>query len=98
MFFVLFLGHPVLCADQGKYASQNKNTSKLVNPKRNERGVNQLSIIGCFNCGDHSHISKDFPKEVKLMRAAKSRLEYVERKIRTKRNAHTVLFLHCVKS
>ena len=38
---------------------------------------------------------KDCAKEMKLMRAVKSRLEHVERKNRTKRNAHTVLFALC---
>ena len=48
--------------------------------------------MGCSNCGDPSHILMEYPKEIKLMRAAKSRLEYMERKTGKKRSAHAVLF------
>ena len=82
-------------ARQGKYAFRNKGKGKGVSPKRSDRSVNPLSIMGCFNFGDPSHILKDCPKDVNLMRAAKSLLEYVERKTGSKRNAHTVLFALC---
>ena len=38
---------------------------------------------------------KDCPKDVNLMRAAKSRMEYMEWKKGRKRDAHTVLFALC---
>ena len=38
---------------------------------------------------------KDCPKKVNLMKAAKSRLEYLEKKTGTKRNTHTVMFTFC---
>ena len=82
----------ILYTGQGKYAFRNKGRSKRVSPKKNDKGVNPLSIMGCFNCGDPSHMLKDCSKEVNLMRAAKSRLEYAETKTGTKRNAHNVLF------
>ena len=51
--------------------------------------------MGCFNCGDPSHMLKNCPKDGDLMRAAKGRLEYLKRKTGKKRNAHTVLFALC---
>ena len=57
--------------------------------------VNPLSIIGCFNCGDLSHVQKDCPTEFYLMRAAGSKLECMEHKTRKKRNLHAVQFALC---
>ena len=51
--------------------------------------------MGCFNCGDPSHLLKNCPKEVDLLKAAKSRLEYMEKRQEKKRSDHTVLFALC---
>ena len=45
-----------------------------------EEGVSPLSIISCFSCGGPSHVLEGFPKEINLMKAAISRLEYLEHK------------------
>ena len=85
----------ILDEGQGKYAFRNKGRGNRTNSKRTEKGVNLLSIMGCFNCIDPTHVLKDFSMEVNLMRAAISRLEYMERKTGKKRNAHAVLFALC---
>ena len=51
--------------------------------------------MGCFNCVDPSHVLKDCPNEVKLTRAAKSGLEYMECKNGKKINTDVFLFALC---
>ena len=48
--------------------------------------------MGLFDCADPSHLLKNCPKEVVLLKESKNRLEYLEKKTGRKRNDHIVLF------
>ena len=66
-----------------------------ISSRKSTNKVDPLSIMGCLNSGDLSHLLKNCSREVDLQKAAKSRLEYMEKKTGKKRNAHTVLFALC---
>ena len=65
----------ILYGGQGKYAFRNKERDSRTNTRKTKKAVESLSITECFNCGNPSHMLKESPKDVSLMRAAKSRME-----------------------
>lgn len=60
-------------AGQGRYSRRREQGSW-------NRRMNPLSISGCFNCDDRSHMLKDCPKPRNVARAAARRLEYLRKK------------------
>ena len=81
--------------EQGRCRFEKNGRRRQIGSRKSINKVDPLSIMRCLNCGDPSHLLKNFPKEVDLLKAAKSRLEYVEKNTGKKRNAHTVLLGLC---
>ena len=53
----------VLSDGQAKYKFRSSVPSKKSNSRGKVKRVDPLSIMGCFNCGDPSHMLKDFQKK-----------------------------------
>ena len=85
----------ILYQGQRRYAFRNKAGNKFFDSSQKKNKFDPLTIMGCFNCGDPSHMLQDCMKDVGLVNAAKRRLEYMEKCTGKKRNAHAVLFALC---
>lgn len=90
----------VLYSGQGTYARRNTPSWKrkgAVNRSPNASGkrFDPLQIMGCFNCGNPSHMMNQCNKPLSAVKAAQARLEYMQKKTGRKRNANSVLFALC---
>lgn len=75
---------------QGRYKSLGNQTSK----GGNHKDAVSLSIAGCFNCDEPSHMAKGCPKHRNFAGAAARKLEYLHKK-KTANSVHVVLAHLC---
>lgn len=80
--------------DEGEALINFTGQGRYLKPYRDknvgQKSFDPLSITGCFNCEDPSHVLKDCPKPLNIAKAAAQKLEYLKKK-RTANAVHLVL-------
>eukprot|EP00171_Calliarthron_tuberculosum_P001155 IDg1155t1 len=82
---------------QGMYARAHKRLGDKSKQPRPMKRFDPLMVMGCFNCDDPGHVIRNCPKKVDATRAAKKKIEYLEKKMGKRQSAHILLASLCLQ-